>query len=344
MSSQDLGVKTTSVPRDSVSSSTPQLPGADAVVSVPTRAPSISLQYDYAASDTVGERTPAALPAVHDVVSSLTTSVAPVQLPPAPTKPQSTTPAVSVPSPAQIPQKETTAASLAPSDRAPVSQPSSRRITATLPATPAYARDHHADQTVEPFTDSLTKPPPMVGHAIAPATAAFFASSRPTEPGHISPAAVQLHQQGVAWLKGDGVAINKAQGVVCLTNAAKLEYAPAMHLLGQCYEKGDGIAQDKQLALSWYRRAADLGNASAQCQLAAHLTYGWGIKRDLASAVQWYLLSAAQGHAPAQYQLGDCFAKGWGVKPDLVQAVSWWEKAAQQGHQDAQDSLKKFRR
>ena len=405
MAAQDPGGETTNPPRDAVSpSSTPQSTVADVVVPVQARAANLPIQHDYAASDTVGERTPAASQTVHDSdgnfsfipppaakmppatiatpgISPSITSVAPVQPPlpkaqiealsvslapsdripiPAtsperhvvaaleatvsPVKPPSTVPGVFIPPTPQIPQRETIAVSLVPSDRVPVSQPSSRRITATLPSTPAYARDHHADQTVEPFTDSLTKPPSMVGHTIAPATAAFRASNRPTEPNHISPAAVQLYQQGIAWLKGDGVAINKAQGVVCLTNAAKLEYAPAMYLLGQCYEKGDGVAQDKQLALSWYRRAADLGNAPAQYQLAAHLTYGWGMKRDLASAVQWYLLSATQGHAPAQYQLGDCFAKGWGVKPDLVQAVSWWGKAAQQGHQDAQDSLKKFRR
>ena len=346
----DPGSEIITSSRDVVSpSSTQQSRMVEALVPAQIRAANLPLQHDYAASDTVEERTPAASSTVHDIDGHL-----PSTLPPAAETPPVTVSTVGisplatsvVPVQPSLPKEqiEALSVSVVPSDRAPVSQPSSRRITATLPTTPAYARDHHADQTVEPFTDSLTKPPPMVGHAIAPTTAAFRASGQPAELGHISPAAVQLYQQGIAWLKGDGVAINKEQGVVCLTNAAKLEYAPAMYLLGQCYEKGEGVEQDKQLALSWYRRAADLGNAPAQHQLAAHLTYGWGIKRDLASAVQWYLLSAGQGHAPAQYQLGDCFAKGWGVKPDLVQAVSWWEKAAQQGHQDAQDSLKKFRR
>lgn len=224
----------------------------------------------------------------------------------------------------------------------PATTPPIGRIHTPLPKAPSYATGQGGAEQVEPFTASLTAPPAPASDA--PATAAFRASSRPDQQPAASPAATALHLQGLAWMNGDGVTVNKQQAVTCFTNAANLAYAPAMFALGRCYEKGEGVPPDKQLALMWYRRAADLGDPQAQHQLAAHLTYGWGVKRDLTAAIHWYLLSAAQGYAPAQYQIGECYAKGWGVKPDQTQAMAWWEKAAAQGHQDAQDSLKKIRR
>ncbi len=84
---------------------------------------------------------------------------------------------------------------------------------------------------------------------------------------------------GLLYIKGQGVPLDHAKGIVLLRNAAEQNDTDAQYNLGWAYESGTGVPKDTQEAIKWYGRASDRGNAQAQAHLAG-LTAGnsfWGI-------------------------------------------------------------------
>ena len=75
---------------------------------------------------------------------------------------------------------------------------------------------------------------------------------------------------------------------------------PSMHNLGVIYAKGLGVAQDYARAREWFEKAADKGHRDAMFAVGLHYSIGLGVAQDHARAREWFEKAADKGdeHAP----------------------------------------------
>ena len=69
--------------------------------------------------------------------------------------------------------------------------------------------------------------------------------------------------------------------------------------LSAAYVRGDGVSVNKTEALKWCRRAAEQGYAAAEYILGIAYSDGDGVPQDYIKAYKWFYLAAAQDFAPA---------------------------------------------
>ena len=115
-----------------------------------------------------------------------------------------------------------------------------------------------------------------------------------------------------------------AADIAKLTGDATAGNAQAQFELGNAYTKGDGVAVDAAEGIKWYRMAAEQGYPQAQVQLAMKYAHGNGVPLDHAEAEKWIvlasrgdrndgaLLNMLEGHfTPDEIQRGHAAADQW---------------------------------
>jgi TPR repeat protein len=155
-----------------------------------------------------------------------------------------------------------------------------------------------------------------------------------------------LHNIGVAFDRGQGVAQDKRQAVLWWRKAGERGLIASQFNLGKCYSEGVGVEKNLQEGVRFYQMAAEHASSRepqvAQAQHNLGTIYGKGgegVQQDLERAVQWYQKAAGQGYAAAQFNLANKYRAGEGVQQDFEQAARWYRKAAEQGDADAQHNL-----
>ncbi len=86
--------------------------------------------------------------------------------------------------------------------------------------------------------------------------------------------------------------------------AAMLALSP--YEQGMKYLRGDGVSRSHKQAAKWFQQAAEQGDANSQYQLGELLRKGRGVKRNKKLANKWYAAAAKQGHIKAINRLGGC--------------------------------------
>lgn len=76
-------------------------------------------------------------------------------------------------------------------------------------------------------------------------------------------AAVELTEQALRYVHGEGVTPDPDRAIADLCTAARSGYAPAAYELGWLYLNGRGVARDDDLGAAWLHEAARLGEAAA---------------------------------------------------------------------------------
>jgi TPR repeat protein len=178
-----------------------------------------------------------------------------------------------------------------------------------------------------------------------------------------------MHQLGMAYWRGAGVAADPALAENWLRRAVAADHLEAALTLGQLLlarTDDDGIE-----AAHWLRHAAEQGSTAGASALAQLYLTGHGVPKDreeatrwldvagseadadaLASmatnlaqdgegeaATEWLRRAAANGSAAACYNLGVLYRSGRGVPRDTKQAIDWHAKAADRGHAPAAFTL-----
>ena len=147
--------------------------------------------------------------------------------------------------------------------------------------------------------------------------------------------AAALHNLGLHYASGRGVARDPGKALAAYRAAAALGSAVSMTNLGSAHDNGDlGLAKDSPAALAWFSAAADAGDPLAMCILATRYMQGNGVERNLASAVQWARRGAALGHPESAGLLGSLLYTGRDAVNDL-DARDAWRIAAEGGNADA---------
>ncbi|KAG0318869.1 hypothetical protein BGZ99_005385 [Dissophora globulifera] len=181
-------------------------------------------------------------------------------------------------------------------------------------------------------------------------------------------------KQGMGFLRGDGVEINRAEaaerfrraatmgdpkaqfflgtmyhgnGILrdhtkaaeWLQKAADQGYMPALALLGRSYlEGGDCVPQDHHKALDLLSQATNEGEYCRTCRCGLGRIYleGLGVAQSNEEAFRWYHESAFLGCPLGQLQTGVFYFNGITVEQNYTEAAWFFAAAAVQGISDAQ--------
>lgn len=166
-------------------------------------------------------------------------------------------------------------------------------------------------------------------------------------------------EQGLRYLRGDGVLQDEKKAFSWLSLAAEQGHSDAMFTLGEMYYYGQGVIADSAQAYEWHLRAAqmdpvelllpDWSSEPAECE-----GYGWNRavaqERHLANkggeSLHYYeglLYEMDSGDAQAQFCYGTMLLAMQGDEALELsarrRAFAWLRKAALQGHSRAQNDL-----
>jgi serine/threonine protein kinase len=121
---------------------------------------------------------------------------------------------------------------------------------------------------------------------------------------------------------------------VPITEAAKLDVAPAMEILGRRLRKADPVA-----SFNWLCAAAARGRAGAMREVGLRYSNGAGVDRDLVKAAQWFDWARQEGDVSAKSLLGECYLYGKGVAKNEARAAALLKDAAGANDPHAMDLL-----
>jgi hypothetical protein len=129
---------------------------------------------------------------------------------------------------------------------------------------------------------------------------------------------------------------NHAAEFSLLRQAAQDGNPEAMTSLGLAFMRGEGTAVQPDSGIEWLRKAANKGDARGMNELAEAYQRGDGVERNLNYWMRhWYEQAAAKGYAEAMYNLGNLYRDGRGVPADSARARDLYIKAANAGFADA---------
>ena len=139
-----------------------------------------------------------------------------------------------------------------------------------------------------------------------------------------------------AYLNGDGVAEDEAEGVRWLRAAANLGHWRAISELGQCYFYGTcGVERNVEKGLKALRQIATAGGVWEARLLGNFYLLGTdGVEKNEAEGIRWYRLAADRGDEEAPLRIAVCCERGIGVEQSDVEAVRWARVALERGSAD----------
>jgi localization factor PodJL len=143
---------------------------------------------------------------------------------------------------------------------------------------------------------------------------------------------------GLAYLDGQGTAVNEAEAARWLERAADQGNAIAAYRLGTLYERGHGVPANAAKSAQLYAIAAKAGNRKAMHNLAVAYAQGAGVPKNYTLAAQWFARAANLGLDDSQFNLAVLYERGMGVPQSLKDAYKWYAIAAAQG--DAESKVR----
>jgi localization factor PodJL len=101
-------------------------------------------------------------------------------------------------------------------------------------------------------------------------------------------------------LYSDGIKPNPQQALKWFFAAASRGNVRAMHNLGVAFLGGQGVARDPETAVGWFRRAANLGYRDSAFDLGVLYERGEGVSQDPQEALKWYDRASSAGDQQAR--------------------------------------------
>jgi TPR repeat protein len=147
------------------------------------------------------------------------------------------------------------------------------------------------------------------------------------------------YQLGLAYYRGQGVAISTKKAFLFFEEAAKKGAADAAMYAGKCKAYGIGTTQCMDTALRWIRFAADNGDREAQFYLATIEEHLPNVKLSDEEKYNWLFESSRRGHPPALSLLGQRLVYGVRMDQSVERGIELLRLAASLSDADAQFSL-----
>lgn len=115
------------------------------------------------------------------------------------------------------------------------------------------------------------------------------------------------------YTNGDGVDIDKQEGLKYYFSAAEKGLAPAQHAVGCFYLGGNGVDKNEKEGIRWIKLAVDQGFTLAFASWGLMYVDGLGVPKDYKEAVKWFKLSA-EIDTVGMYNLGWAYETGSGIE------------------------------
>jgi len=174
------------------------------------------------------------------------------------------------------------------------------------------------------------------------------------------------YEVGIMYLKGQGVAQDRAKAINWLEKAAKNGNEQAASKLGRIHEKeekfkqsqseaesgdlkaqyeiammylkGRGVDKNGKLGKQWLTKAAEKNDAKAITRLGIVTYKGDAGPVDYPQALKLFM-QVNDRSALAQYYLAEMYSQGLGVDRNYQAAIGWYKKAAAGGFDRAQGKI-----
>jgi uncharacterized protein len=121
-----------------------------------------------------------------------------------------------------------------------------------------------------------------------------------------------------AYVRGDGVPVDKPKALEWLGRAAQSGQTAAIMSLARLYDEGIELPQDRVAATAWVRRAAELGDPRALVMLGERLTDGVGVPADPAAGREAIRRAASLGEPLALLKLVRDILADENAPPEIV--------------------------
>ena len=108
----------------------------------------------------------------------------------------------------------------------------------------------------------------------------------------------------------------------------------AIHNLGVMYTLGMGVAKDEKKGVDLILLAAEAGLAEAELALGFLLSEGKLLPKNFERAFAFFEKAARKRSGLAQYALARAYTTGQGVERNLVRAYAWFLEARKNGYGD----------
>ena len=87
----------------------------------------------------------------------------------------------------------------------------------------------------------------------------------------------ELFAEGLAYETGDGREADMAKAAECYSQAAELDFIPAMNRLAEMYMSANGVERDHRKGRELFQRSSDLGDAEGTFNLGMIYWGGYGV-------------------------------------------------------------------
>ena len=122
-------------------------------------------------------------------------------------------------------------------------------------------------------------------------------------PVSLTPEMDSLYDEGLKYLKGQGVSTNHTLALQYFIAAGELGHTDACHKVGWIYNNSSTVSQDVDKAILWYEKASAMGLAKSMHNLG-HIYHYKKKYSDYQKAEEWYHKAIDKNFVSALYSTG----------------------------------------
>lgn len=141
-----------------------------------------------------------------------------------------------------------------------------------------------------------------------------------------------MHELGLIYLKGDGIAKNLNTAFELFTQASELGNLESTYILGKIYQAKSTKYYDQTKAYNTFVESANKGHAKSQMMIGRFFLMGDIVDKDYEKALHYFKLASKQKEYEANCYIAYMYSAGMGVFPNFGRAHVFAKDEYQKGN------------
>lgn len=141
-----------------------------------------------------------------------------------------------------------------------------------------------------------------------------------------------MHELGLIYLKGDGIAKNLNTAFELFTQASELGNLESTYILGKIYQAKSTKYYDQTKAYNTFVESANKGHAKSQLMIGRFFLMGDIVDKDYEKALHYFKLASKQKEYEANCYIAYMYSAGMGVFPNFGRAHVFAKDEYQKGN------------
>ena len=141
-----------------------------------------------------------------------------------------------------------------------------------------------------------------------------------------------MHELGLIYLKGDGIAKNLNSAFELFTQASDLGNLESTYILGKIYQAKSTKYYDQTKAYNTFVESANKGHAKSQLMIGRFFLMGDIVDKDYEKALHYFRLASKQKEYEANCYIAYMYSAGMGVFPNFGRAHVFAKDEYQKGN------------